>query len=1385
MTVRKFLCAGMTFAAALLCNSTATAQTTYKEVNIATPNAASLGKQVDVPVSYHTGMPQIGLPIYTVSEGPLSLPIGLSYHPGGVKVAEPASWVGAGWSLQAGGVINRTVAGQPDERTGQGNGVQTHGHLSDNGYNNYLVPNGATQTDDAAFRDGRKDGEPDLYFFNFAGYGGKFYFHDDGTPVLVPQQDIKIEAQYPGTGSISGFTITTPDGTRYYFGQTPATNDVDPVEVSNPYSSSVGMINSQLISAWYLYKVESPEADFSITLRYVEEKYGFHTLSSFPKRDNDPETDKEYNVVKTHVKGVRLAEINFSQGRVVFDASLTRADLCRYSQPQDLDDVANTEAKALTGISITNGTTLCRRFVLSYGYFEDNISSLATGITQIAGGYNINTDRKRLKLLQVQEQSCGSTTVLDVPPTVFDYHTELVPRRLSLGSDFWGFINGANSNQKMIATYTVNKYTTLAGASRDPNWPAMRGGALKKIIYPTGGSTDFEFEPNRVWLSFLKYNAEQRYSFSTGYDGNQNGTSHTGTYTSNAYKCVVSNSGGGDASITSLGLQVPPGQTKEVVWTPGAGNTTLFLFKQNASTGNGATATIYEMVPVQYQNNEVVGGLRIKTVTQTDGVNASPMVTSYSYDVNGQSSGKLYGRPVVAQVIRNDFFKSEYGGFSNGACSPDGCLACGTTPAYYKSGGSVRAMENTQGNHIGYNEVRVEKTGNGYSIYRYYGSNVWENDVSDIAVRNVDLQCNANIPNYPPAPLAFEPKRGDLKYEGHFNSSGQMITEKDYLYTYTENPVKTPGYLTERILLGGSNIITLYELNTFKKTQATVMERLRDPASGNTLQTSSTTDYASDFHTQPTRTSTSNSTAVPLETKLKYAYDYRVPAADAVAACYPPYVSACSTAAGNYYAARAACGNDLCKRTALINYRMALATARKNYLACRQTGFTNTNSSFNTAFNNALAAADAELKPVLEMNKRGRNLLIENSAFKNSLLASAVFNKYVITPYSTKSAIEISKEQKISVATPATGFAPSAVSGNTISKDSRYKDEALITMNRENLQQLKKPGGVNTAYLWNDSYNQTLAVVANADAADIAFTSFEPQAAGGFSFDAGAATTSSKITGSRGLSFSGGPVTKTGLNAAKIYVVSYWVNYNTGSLLVNGGSGQLMRSLPNGWQQYQHSVTGSTSVSISGTGIIDELRLHPKGALMTTYTYVPLVGLSSQCDANNRISFYEYDALGRLGIIRDLEGNIVKKICYRYNGQAENCVTSNVANPFYSAAVTRIYCRNNCPANNLPGCDWFTVPAAMFTSLISQADADAQAVAYADASGQVWINTNGTCTPCTGVDKKIVNGACETGVKVVTVSYYDEGIWHCVFHYEFSDYSQTQDFTTDGPDPCE
>ena len=80
------------------------------------PGVSSLHKFIEAPVDNFTGVPAIGIPIYQVQDGNVSIPISINYHASGIKVDEVASSVGIGWSLNAGGIISRQINSVRPER---------------------------------------------------------------------------------------------------------------------------------------------------------------------------------------------------------------------------------------------------------------------------------------------------------------------------------------------------------------------------------------------------------------------------------------------------------------------------------------------------------------------------------------------------------------------------------------------------------------------------------------------------------------------------------------------------------------------------------------------------------------------------------------------------------------------------------------------------------------------------------------------------------------------------------------------------------------------------------------------------------------------------------------------------------------------------------------------------------------------------------------------------------------------------------------------------------------------------------------------------------------------------------------------------------------------
>ncbi|MEJ0033221.1 MAG: hypothetical protein WDO15_24095 [Bacteroidota bacterium] len=51
---------------------------------------------------------------------------------------------------------------------------------------------------------------------------------------------------------------------------------------------------------------------------------------------------------------------------------------------------------------------------------------------------------------------------------------------------------------------------------------------------------------------------------------------------------------------------------------------------------------------------------------------------------------------------------------------------------------------------------------------------------------------------------------------------------------------------------------------------------------------------------------------------------------------------------------------------------------------------------------------------------------------------------------------------------------------------------------------------------------------------------------------------------------------------------------------------------------------------------------------MSTFSYRPLIGVQSQTDEKGITTYYEYDYLGRLKLVRDQFGSIVKTYGYRF-----------------------------------------------------------------------------------------------------------------------------------------
>jgi len=272
---------------------------------------------------------------------------------------------------------------------------------------------------------------------------------------------------------------------------------------------------------------------------------------------------------------------------------------------------------------------------------------------------------------------------------------------------------------------------------------------------------------------------------------------------------------------------------------------------------------------------------------------------------------------------------------------------------------------------------------------------------------------------------------------------------------------------------------------------------------------------------------------------------------------------------------------------------------------------------------------------------------------------------------------------------------------------------------------IKQQGKINdipASYIWD--YNNTLpiAIASNAAPEDIAYTSFEADGAGNWTIGSNDRNTTTSVTGNKSYDLSKGNITKTGLSSSKTYWLNYWAKTDA-SISVTNTAQTIQSSTKNGYTFWKKKITGTTSVTLSGSGIIDELRLYPDGAQMMNYTYTTGIGIRSKTDGEN-IAFYEYDEANRLRTIRDADKNIVQQYCYNTAGKPISCDGT----VFKNAALSKTFTRKNCGMGYIAGDVTYTVPSSKYTSLISQDYVDKQAKADMDANGQGYANTNGKCS---------------------------------------------------------
>ena len=435
------------------------------------PEVASLMKYIDIPVSHYTGQPVIDIPIYTLTEGSLKVPISINYKGGGLKQNELPGIISKGWSLSVGMTLSRTVYGLPDEcnhnpssirwMRGIFNLSQKDKDLRDRILNckypyNPTVPDGdyvASLSESLDYEAGYVDYANDIYKFYGQGMGGTYMFTENRKLVMSTSSPIEFESD---RWQHYGQVLVDKDQTRYIFGSEGIEITESPI-LAKGYNEGIEFeTNKEHLrypTAWHITRMQSIYGDV-IDFEYSE-----------PIFRNESLGPSQYF---SHVNGgywCYLADrSSFSESKHKY---YERSLIAIKSKSATVKFHYDTGNKLLLSISVHKNdadTTELWRYKI-----ERDATGNMVRISQASG--------------QKKQQLFG-----------FQYVPKTCTEEFAI--DHWGYCNGARDNKAIIPEIEGLEYYGYPKGNRELNKSYTQQGILKRIDYPTGGYTTLDWEQN-------------------------------------------------------------------------------------------------------------------------------------------------------------------------------------------------------------------------------------------------------------------------------------------------------------------------------------------------------------------------------------------------------------------------------------------------------------------------------------------------------------------------------------------------------------------------------------------------------------------------------------------------------------------------------------------------------------------------------------------------------------------------------------------------------------------------------------------------------------------------------------------------------------------------
>lgn len=606
-----------------------------------TPEAAAMSKFVDIPAGNYTGVADFTIPLYTIEFEGEKIPIELRYTTTGVTVGQVATRVGLGWVLNTGPSLSQQVIGTQDRLFPRPILTSTFTDPNTNSTSYQIVLDAL-----GLESNGPRDVQPDIYTYSLLNSSGKFILNPTGAfGIPMPYNQTKIVASSGNPNEIiddKGFVYN-------FYNQSFSTKtknmcyEINPLFDFDDPNFKINKITSpkkQEVKYIYVTGANSKYISSILTQERVN-IYG----SFIPGRPPLPLPRKCINY--TYSNDIPLSEIQFKGGKVLFTYNN------KNTNPRlDLDgDVY------ITNVKVKNDKNeVIRDFTLNYDYFTAASAVLPDELANsLMSPFSKGLD-KRLKLVSVKDNLTDGIYKLEYYES---YNGKKLPIRVSNDQDYWGIYNGAENGKKAISISSyenINIESEFIGANKNPDVNYGKLGNLKKIIYPTGGYSEIQYEADEYDISenpVILYDTQEEYQNENANDQifptvktpfviSNNATSRTLTFIGNPNATNTTTTGMCTWNIKKIGeTSVSSGQMSGTFTRTDAPGSYELWVTRDDNFPNIKCNAYYDIVnivkvPVDTINTQKAGTIRVSKIESFDN-NNNKIVREYTYKLPTQS----------------------------------------------------------------------------------------------------------------------------------------------------------------------------------------------------------------------------------------------------------------------------------------------------------------------------------------------------------------------------------------------------------------------------------------------------------------------------------------------------------------------------------------------------------------------------------------------------------------------------------------------------------------------------------------------------------------------------------------------------------------------------